>query len=201
MTAPDPVEHGWLELVAGLMASPLTALPAEPIALRLIETYRARGCVVHVQAPGRPPLRRTWPDDLAGEDGIAHDRFALALHAGPQEHTVFVIGRDTPFSEAELRLADLLRRLLSGLDGQARALARRRGRTCVDTVAADVGLTPREIAVLSGVAAGRTAGATGHRLGISERTVHKHLERGYAKLGVSDRVSAVLRAQQLGVLD
>jgi len=30
--------------------------------------------------------------------------------------------------------------------------------------------------------------------------VHKHLERVYAKLGVSDRVSAVLRAQRLGLL-
>jgi ATP/maltotriose-dependent transcriptional regulator MalT len=30
--------------------------------------------------------------------------------------------------------------------------------------------------------------------------VHKHLERAYSKLGVSDRVSAVLRAQGLGIL-
>jgi ATP/maltotriose-dependent transcriptional regulator MalT len=30
--------------------------------------------------------------------------------------------------------------------------------------------------------------------------VHKHLERAYAKLGVTDRVSAVLRAQHLGIL-
>ena len=30
--------------------------------------------------------------------------------------------------------------------------------------------------------------------------MHKHLERVYAKFGVSDRVSAVLRAQRLGIL-
>ena len=35
---------------------------------------------------------------------------------------------------------------------------------------------------------------------MAERTVHKHLERVYAKFGVSDRVSAVLRAQRLGIL-
>jgi ATP/maltotriose-dependent transcriptional regulator MalT len=29
--------------------------------------------------------------------------------------------------------------------------------------------------------------------------VHKHLERCYAKLGVADRLSAVLRAQRLGL--
>jgi ATP/maltotriose-dependent transcriptional regulator MalT len=38
------------------------------------------------------------------------------------------------------------------------------------------------------------------RLVVAERTVHKHLERVYAKFGVSDRVSAVLRAQRIGLL-
>ncbi|MHC8504121.1 LuxR C-terminal-related transcriptional regulator [Pseudonocardia artemisiae] len=40
----------------------------------------------------------------------------------------------------------------------------------------------------------------GRRLAIAERTVHKHLQRTYAKLGVTDRLSAVLRAQRLGLL-
>jgi len=50
------------------------------------------------------------------------------------------------------------------------------------------------------VADGLTAAAVARRLVVAERTVHKHLERAYAKLGVSDRVSAVLRAQRLGIL-
>ncbi|WP_407661348.1 LuxR C-terminal-related transcriptional regulator [Frankia nepalensis] len=45
-----------------------------------------------------------------------------------------------------------------------------------------------------------TAGATARRLAISERTVGKHLERLYRKLGVTDRLTAVLRAQRLGLL-
>ena len=50
------------------------------------------------------------------------------------------------------------------------------------------------------VADGLTAAAVARRLVVAERTVHKHLERAYAKLGVSDRVTAVLRAQRLGIL-
>ena len=67
-------------------------------------------------------------------------------------------------------------------------------------VAADIRLTPRELSVLTLVADGLTAAAVARRLLVAERTVHKHLERAYAKLGVSDRVSAVLRAQRLGIL-
>ncbi|MHA6796634.1 LuxR C-terminal-related transcriptional regulator [Pseudonocardia bannensis] len=50
------------------------------------------------------------------------------------------------------------------------------------------------------LAQGLTALAIGRRLAIAERTVHKHLQRTYAKLGVTDRLSAVLRAQRLGLL-
>lgn len=55
--------------------------------------------------------------------------------------------------------------------------------------------------VLHLLADGRTAAAIAHRLAISERTIHKHLEHLYGKLSVSDRLSAVLRAQFLGLLD
>jgi len=54
-------------------------------------------------------------------------------------------------------------------------------------------LTNREHEVLQLVATGRTAACIGHELQISERTVHKHLENAYLKLGVHDRISAVLR--------
>ena len=65
---------------------------------------------------------------------------------------------------------------------------------------AETPLTPREIAVLRLVADGMTADAIGHRLGISTRTVHKHTENLYRKLSVADRLTAVMRAQSLGLL-
>jgi DNA-binding NarL/FixJ family response regulator len=45
-----------------------------------------------------------------------------------------------------------------------------------------------------------TAEAIGRRLGISNRTVHKHTENLYRKLAATDRLMAVLRAQALGLL-
>jgi DNA-binding CsgD family transcriptional regulator len=65
---------------------------------------------------------------------------------------------------------------------------------------ASVLLTRRELAVLALAARGLTAGAMARRLGISPRTVGKHLERAYRKLGANDRVSAVLRAHSLGLV-
>ena len=64
----------------------------------------------------------------------------------------------------------------------------------------DVGLTPRELSVLALLAEGLTAASIGRRLMITERTVHKHLQHSYAKLGVADRLGAVLRAQHIGLL-
>ena len=54
-------------------------------------------------------------------------------------------------------------------------------------------LSARERQVLALVAEGCTDRAIGHRLDVSVRTVHKHLEHAYAKLGVNDRTSAALR--------
>jgi DNA-binding CsgD family transcriptional regulator len=53
------------------------------------------------------------------------------------------------------------------------------------------GLTDREIGILRLVAAGRTNSAIAHELQVSPRTVAKHLEHAYRKLGVSSRAAAV----------
>ena len=60
------------------------------------------------------------------------------------------------------------------------------------------GLTPREAEVLSWVAQGKTNRETGVILGMSTRTVQKHLERVFHKLGVETRTGAILRAWQIG---
>jgi DNA-binding NarL/FixJ family response regulator len=61
-------------------------------------------------------------------------------------------------------------------------------------------LTPRELAVLGELADGLPAATIGRKLLITERAVHPHLERLYTKLGVGDRLAAVLQAQRLGLL-
>jgi DNA-binding NarL/FixJ family response regulator len=72
--------------------------------------------------------------------------------------------------------------------------------TSTDHVPEVVDLTSRELAVLHLLVEGCTALAMAHRLGISVRTVQKHLEHVYRKLGVGDRLSAVLTAQRVGLL-
>jgi DNA-binding CsgD family transcriptional regulator len=62
------------------------------------------------------------------------------------------------------------------------------------------GLTAREQTVLALTADGLTAEAIAHRLGISPHTVIKHQQHIYRKLGVNDRLTAVLVAQQAGLL-
>ena len=54
------------------------------------------------------------------------------------------------------------------------------------------GLSPRERSVLHHVASGKVNRDISAILGISERTVEKHLERVYKKLGVETRTAAVI---------
>lgn len=62
-----------------------------------------------------------------------------------------------------------------------------------------VRLTPREQEILVLLAEGLTARAMARRLGLSPRTVNKHQENLYRKLGTSDRLSTVLSGQRLGL--
>ena len=58
-------------------------------------------------------------------------------------------------------------------------------------------LSPREREVLDWVAAGKTNRDIAAILGASPRTVEKHLERIYEKLGVETRTAAAMRAAKL----
>jgi DNA-binding NarL/FixJ family response regulator len=130
------------------------------------------------------------------------NQLAVPVHVGPRAHRSFVIGRSDPYTAAEVDLCRRLQRLLVGLDRQVSAYSRwvmRSGPAAPD-VAGSVRLTPRELAVLELLATGLTAGAIARRLAIAERTAQKHLQHAYEKLGVDDRLAAVLRAQHIGLL-
>jgi DNA-binding NarL/FixJ family response regulator len=62
------------------------------------------------------------------------------------------------------------------------------------------GLTSREVQVLEAVVAGKTNQEIGLALGISEKTVEKHLEGVFAKLEVASRVEAAVRAVRENLL-
>ena len=57
-----------------------------------------------------------------------------------------------------------------------------------------MGLTAREREVLEWLSGGKRDRDIADLLGISHRTVHKHLQRIYEKLGVETRTAAVMRA-------
>lgn len=226
---PEPVrasEGEWLELFAELFAHPPAALPCERIARLLCLTFRSTACsysrvvVDDVQdgmvwslddgAVGPPPVVRlsraaatpcgagavalgVW-DDL-GPPVACPDRLSLPVSLPSAGSTAFVLGRDRPYGSAESRLAatlwDLMATLDRWIDGQPDA---------PDRAVEAIVLTPRELDVLERLGAGLTAVAIAHRLGISVRTVHKHLERVYEKLGVTDRLTAVLEARRRGLI-
>jgi DNA-binding CsgD family transcriptional regulator len=56
-----------------------------------------------------------------------------------------------------------------------------------------LGLTPRETEVLRWVIEGKVTSEVGDILAISPRTVQKHLERIYQKLGVEGRTAAAVK--------
>lgn len=58
----------------------------------------------------------------------------------------------------------------------------------------DLGLTQREMQVLRGVVDAKTNQEIGYSLGISDKTVEKHMESIFGKMGVTSRVEAAVRA-------
>lgn len=169
----------------------------------LLRFYRATGMRTPRQIADTPADHQTrWladgGRDLAAACSAAQ-QLAIPLRVTSAMSRSFVIGREQVWGPGELALAERLWRLLCGLDRQVSALAAvTAGRGVAGAPAL---LTPREQAVLGLLAQGLTAGTIARRLGISPRTVQKHLERCYLKLGVKDRLAAVLRAQTLGLVE
>jgi DNA-binding CsgD family transcriptional regulator len=119
---------------------------------------------------------------------------------GPM-HRAFVLGRGRrDFDDEDLVVAAYVQRGLRALDVQSRLVA---GLQPADGVqrACDIGLTGREISVLQLLGRGLSTRVIGRRLDCSPRTVEKHLERIYRKLGVTDRLNAVRAAWLAGIIE
>lgn len=135
--------------------------------------------------------------ELLGPFGL-QENLSIPYRLEPDSHRAFVLARgDQDFPDEDYQLAVRLQPLLALLERQASVLGRT---TDLAAAAGDaVELSGRELVVLQLLGEGRTAGAMAHELGISVRTVHKHLEHLYRKLGVSDRMRAVLLARDAGI--
>ena len=150
-------------------------------------------------ADGR--LVAAW-DERGRRWGGVQAQLSLPLRFTPHATRAVVLGRADPYTRQEMVLARRLQLLLAGLDRQIEAFAGWSGQAGPLAVEAAecLRLSPRELAVLQLMAQGLTAAAIARRLAIAERTVQKHLQRCYAKLGVADRLGAVLRARHIGLL-
>jgi len=144
----------------------------------------------------RPEMVEDW-SAFARPLGITHQLALPMLRSRGVE--AYVLSRpDDDYDDADAQLAGLVLPVLRALVSQRVVLeavspARHDPVRCL-------GLTERELAVLTLLDDGLTAAAIARRLRTSPRTVHKHLEHLYRKLGVRDRLMAVQRAREAGIL-
>ena len=177
----------------GEAALDLAAAPRQPLAL--LAAQRLCGELAAAQ----------------GERAAAQTHFAAALTlaedcAAPYERALTLLSlAELHWSSAlvaEARAALDTGRAIFAQLGAAPALAR------ADRLAAKIaflrpagsypdGLTERELAVLRLVAAGRSNREAAAALAVSERTIERHLENLYRKLGARNRAEAVAQAARL----
>jgi DNA-binding CsgD family transcriptional regulator len=122
-------------------------------------------------------------------------------------------GLDAPYELARVRAAigEALRRLGDAesaaleFDAARAAFSALGARPDLDRLASVLhgrsdGLSPREVEVLEHVAAGQTNREIAAELGISERTVDRHVSNLFDKLGVSTRAAATAYAYEHGLM-
>jgi DNA-binding CsgD family transcriptional regulator len=129
-----------------------------------------------------------------------HHQVAFALPNEPDRILAVVLHReDRDFTDAERDFLNRARPFLIQAYRNAIAYSdgRRGSSTGLQRALVAEGLTPRQAEVLRLVALGGSNRAAAARLGVSDRTVQKHLEHAYRKLGVSTRSDAAARAWQL----
>lgn len=123
-----------------------------------------------------PPALLDWlVKRVEGPAGAVPERMSLPSPAGGPPFQVGVVSRIGP--------QEVLLRLVEGQpSGEEQAIRQR------------LNLTAREAEVLLWIARGKANRDIGQILGLSPRTVNKHLEQIYAKLGVENRTAAAALA-------
>ncbi|MDX6697478.1 MAG: hypothetical protein QOE65_875 [Solirubrobacteraceae bacterium] len=132
--------------------------------------------------------------------GLEYQMAFTLPHAPPRVLGVALSNRDRDFTDDERDFVDRARPfLIQGYrnavahSGLTRAAA---GSALLDGLGG-AGLTPREADVVRLIALGRSNADAAEALGLSVRTVHKHLEHAFSKLGVHTRSEAAARAWEL----
>ena len=164
-----------------------------------IET--AGGAVVVVDAKGEPlwltPQASRWLQDFVPGNG--RDGLVDALRTWVEER----IGLRPPGSRETFVAEQGSKALRIRYGGRVaegeHVFVLESGPTTGSSAAMDsFRLTPRELEVLGWVSKGKTNRDIGEILGMSPRTVNKHLEHIFEKLGVETRTAAAAMAMRIG---
>ena len=139
-------------------------------------------------------------DAMHGWLPTAHFPAAIALQVSPAGFAFLGLHRDRrDFTDDDLDALALIQGIVAPaltLNARLEAATSRLRALSLDEGSSLLGpeqlmtLTPREEQVLALAAGGLTSGAIAHRLGLSERTVRKHLSSVYAKTGLRGRAAA-----------
>lgn len=165
-------------------------------------------CDADIDGPACPRQRADleWRQIIdLGPLGAAAPRansLEMELARTPDEERLAVFIRRSPFGEREVRILAQCQSVMTTIDRHAWLLGSRPVNHTVAShgIAARLDITPREMEVLTWLCQGSKARSIARHLGISVRTVNKHLANIYRKLGAHDRLVAVNKAQSLGVV-
>jgi DNA-binding CsgD family transcriptional regulator len=206
------VSWNWMNPVRGSgyeLHLPVPGWPPPALEAELMEALVHHPVMAWYRCTGRPGPMSSGrvPSALVTAKGRAvvqeylvpyelEQQLVIPVRLDLPDHAAFVLARGREdFTAADMAVAWQIQPLLRLLDRQLDALGEG------PSPDADTGaLTAREQAVIRFLAEGLTADGIGRRLAISPRTVHRHLDSAYRKLGVNDRVCAVLAARDAGLL-
>ncbi len=165
--------------------------------LSLVHLHPLRDAVLAASHHGPAPPSRisdvtsaaAWREnpiyrEVLRPQGLARHTVAVAVTGGaPGAVSWYAFNRDRDFASREVALLARVQPMLALVHGRRRAP--------LGPSAPTGRLTAREREVLAHLARGLTSAATARRLGISKRTVDKHVEHVHAKLGTSGLVATL----------
>jgi DNA-binding CsgD family transcriptional regulator len=197
---------------AVVIADPASALTSEnleifrtfagenPLIAHYVRTSDGRSVRFSDFVSRRSLHRLTLYDQLYRHMGVEH-QIAFVLPSPPGEVVGIALNRERrDFSGEEVAMLDLLRmplrasyRRLVEREQLTSLLSVYEGRDDISVRATAFGLSERHVEVMRGVIGGASNTEVGMSLGISRRTVEKHLQKIYAQLDVTSRTQAIAR--------
>lgn len=183
--------------------SPMTAVDAEKMFLRLQQLYKQNPIYDYVQRGGKEPVvkisdlkpqshihRTDFYHDILKPVGIEYQVNVLMPHDGVLSTLTINLPRD--FSDEMMEICHLLRRHIVLAHQNARMFTELEQLRAGELEPCDeFGLTPREMELLHWIHEGKRNREIAVILGVATRTVDKHVENILRKLGVESRISAV----------